>query len=325
MLLDRVAPDSVSYPGDEEVHLSAGDRGGPLAPGEDKQAMLNFGCTRCGKCCTLPQWQDIFAFIDELPRLGTRLLLRGVVELGPPIDKLAAGICRKHGLDPTVHAKELARALDEQYPVLTVPRPPYAMSVSVRMALISGIDRTCAALADKRCTLYDDRPYCCRSFPVPINLPAAIAETVTRAFLRDGLGCDTGETAPPFIDGATILDEGYRETRRRFEEGHALRKKASRLALEQTGLAANLPAMIDGLMRKQPVSHIDLLPLIATAIALDLMTPAEGRAVVEAQIALAKARIAAAKAAKAASEKMTTAMLEHFVSTYAAALRDGRV
>jgi Fe-S-cluster containining protein len=162
-----------------------------------------FACTQCGKCCNRsPEVElseaaalaDLFVFrlmfrLYSLPRLPER---------GEPSELfyqrkrlLAAHAARKYPRKVVRGGK-------------TVEVTSYLMISALTMDTAPG---ACAALEDNRCTIHERRPLGCRTVPFHYARAEALALPDFDAFVATvGYRCDTGESAPLFVENGRILD-----------------------------------------------------------------------------------------------------------------------
>jgi Fe-S-cluster containining protein len=72
----------------------------------------------------------------------------------------------------------------------------------------------CGALDGGRCTIYDRRPFACRTVPLHYTgVETAAARDLAAFIATPGYACDTGDAAPVAIEGGRIADPVARQAR----------------------------------------------------------------------------------------------------------------
>jgi Fe-S-cluster containining protein len=181
-------------------------------------AIRRFACTQCGKCCDRsPEIElseaaalaDVFVF---------RMMFR--VHRWPTIlrDYVAGDRAQANANEVFYQTKRLLGAHAARKSRTKVMRGGKAVDYDQylfisALSLDSG-SGACNALAVGRCSIYERRPYACRTVPFQYwRVDAALPSSFDAFVATPGYRCDTGEIAPAILDGGRIVDEALRRAR----------------------------------------------------------------------------------------------------------------
>lgn len=171
-----------------------------------------FACTRCGKCCDRSPEVELSEAAGIADVFIFRLMFR-VYSL-PRLFDASRGEAskvfyeKKRLLD--AHAARVSRrkVMRDGRPIDHVD---YLMISALSVDTAPG---ACAALSSPNCTIYERRPFACRSVPFHYARTEASAERDLDAFVTTPhYRCAIGETAPVVLEGGAIVDPVIRGTR----------------------------------------------------------------------------------------------------------------
>ena len=177
-----------------------------------------FACTACGKCCDrAPEVElseaaplaDMFVFrlLFRLYRLPSSL--RDYVDEKMPPRAAGEQFYQRKRLLAACAARKSKSKLSRSGKA--VEHDDYLI-VSA-LALDSGTG-SCAALANGRCSIYERRPFACRTAPFHYSRIEASLGGYLDAFVgTPGYACDSGDSAPVVIDHGLLADSGIRSER----------------------------------------------------------------------------------------------------------------
>jgi Fe-S-cluster containining protein len=157
----------------------------------------------------------------------------------------------------------------------------------------------CPALADNRCSIYDARPYACRTVPMHYTKPESVLGGYLERFVNSpGYACDVSAKAPVVFDGRSITDAGTQAAR---ADALALVQSempwkmaiAALMDDKRTATTADLPT-VDEVLRHSDAGYATLAPMLAAwRVAQDMgvLSPDAFKGVCRKQIALIRAEL----------------------------------
>ncbi len=286
-------------------------------------AMLHFGCTLCGKCCTLNGSDDLFLTIDEFDKYANDFLLQGIVTISNPPASEAKLVAQNNGIADPIVIADIERTLASQCDVLHFDGPPFSLSLTAHVAMLPKVGGACWALVDNKCSIYQSRPYSCQTYPFPINAPLSAAEELINEVMRGDVDCDTSDSAPPLIDNGMILSAAHQNAMQHSGKANQLRKRLSAAIKWHPSIMPQMQQMIKNAVQNgKGTSRMNVMPFLAAAEAFGYISKARAKDIIERQRDIAIARIDDAKSKKLSTEKTNTMLLGHFVRDYADLLRD---
>ncbi|HSQ64276.1 MAG TPA: YkgJ family cysteine cluster protein [Polyangiaceae bacterium] len=295
---------------------------------------LRFACTACGKCCTDPPEMTVL----EAVRLGDVFVPALVYRLtSVPRDDNEAGLASlsPHPDFAGMDSRRFVAALRESTAVraagATVSEPgwDHYVAVTVRPWTYPARegDRFCPALgADrKQCTIYERRPYTCRTIPARYDVPDALLVPAFRGFVDRGLAstdryeCDVSPSAPAILRGetdedASLVDASYLEARKAGRDA-AMADKPLAARILSSPLLPPLRELFPQL-RRAGLLAVSFHGALASAHDLGLVDDAGVRAFCSAQIALIEREIAAAVERKRKEDRDTTGRFRTLLAAY---------
>jgi Fe-S-cluster containining protein len=177
-----------------------------------------FACTQCGKCCTRsPEVElseaaalsDVFVF-----RLMFRLYcLPDTLNRYADCDEKQASsneafYQRKRLL------KDIAAHKSPKKLIRCGTTAEHTQYLIISAVTLDGGSGNCSALIGARCSIYDRRPFACRTAPFHYSHVEASAAKYLEEFVRTpSYRCDTGQSAPIVIEGDRIVDRNVCQTR----------------------------------------------------------------------------------------------------------------
>ena len=180
-------------------------------------AVRRFACTQCGKCCNRsPEVElseaaalaDVFVF-----RLMFRLhrwpsALRDWVGDGTPTSSGEVFFQTKRMLGAHAARKSKTKVV---HGTRAVEYDQYLFISALSLDANSG---ACSALHDGRCSIYERRPFTCRTVPLQYwRVDAALPRQFDAFVDTPGYACDTSESAPAVLNGGRIVDDELQRSR----------------------------------------------------------------------------------------------------------------
>jgi len=267
-----------------------------------------FACTQCGLCCNrAPEVElseaaalaDVFVF--RLMLLLHRLP-RGLGEYRKRHPQLenAAETYFEHKRFVTAYAAHKRPVRTRGPDGGVVEETEYLMLTA--LTLDRGTGR-CSALEGTRCGIYERRPFACRTVPLHYTAAEAGAARDLAAFVATpGYACETGDGAPVVLEAGRIADPQMRQARAdALAMAHAdARWKQAIVQRMKPGAAGGLPlptlAQVEANAARGALTT-SMRAAWQVAVDAGLMAAADGRALVQAQLAVIERELALGSAA----------------------------
>jgi Fe-S-cluster containining protein len=180
--------------------------------------ILRFACTQCGQCCNRsPEVElseaaalaDVFVFRLMFRLYSFPRTLSDYSNVDPARETSSQLFYERKRL--------LAEHAAHNYPVKMRHGGKATEHINYLMISALSLDTSpgaCRALKANQCSIYDRRPFACRSVPIHYSRAEGSAEADLHGFVATpGYRCDTSEHAPPVIEGGRIVDRDMRRVR----------------------------------------------------------------------------------------------------------------
>jgi Fe-S-cluster containining protein len=261
-----------------------------------------FACTGCGMCCNRGPEMELTEATSLADAFITQIFFKmHSLPLYPQSRRAAQWSLRQRSSLPPAEALEEERNQLNNFAVCEKIDKSKGRSLHLTISALT-IDRekgTCPALVDNLCSIYQSRPYSCRTVPMHYSRPASVLGGYLESFASSPqYRCDVSAGAPVVFDGRQITDASAEAAR---TEALALvrsemRWKTAVAALmddRRMALAAGLPTF-DEVLRHSDAGNATLAPMLAAwRVARDIgvMSPETFRSVCQNQMALIKAEL----------------------------------
>ncbi|WP_294007614.1 YkgJ family cysteine cluster protein [Sphingomonas sp.] len=181
-------------------------------------ARQRFACTQCGKCCNRPPEVELSEAAALSDVFVFSLMFRLYCLPSALRDSPGQDISRQKASEVYYQSKRLLTAFAvSKYPT-KIERGgkavEYTQYLTISALTLDTRPGACNALHAKRCSIYDRRPFACRSVPLHYSRVEALAESDLRAFVAgSGYDCDTSESAPVLLESGRIVDPETQQAR----------------------------------------------------------------------------------------------------------------
>jgi Fe-S-cluster containining protein len=163
--------------------------------------VFRFACTQCGKCCNRSPEVELGEAAPLADVFVFRLLFR--------LHRLPRGLADYRGRHPHDSAEvffETKRLLDRYAVRKRAMRDESEYLIVSTLTLDTGAG-ACSALAGGLCSIYERRPFACRTVPLHYTgVEAAAARDLAVFVATPGYACDTGGGAPVVLEGGRIVE-----------------------------------------------------------------------------------------------------------------------
>lgn len=179
-----------------------------------ESCVQRFACTACGKCCNRSPEVELSEAAALANLFAFRLMFRVHRWPGALRDYADGGGASEVFYQTKrllgVHAARKSRTKL----VRGGKSVDYDQYLFISALSLDSGSGACGALVDGRCSIYERRPYTCRTVPFQYwRVDAALPGSFDAFVGTPGYSCETGKSAPAALDGSRIVDEEIRRAR----------------------------------------------------------------------------------------------------------------
>lgn len=252
---------------------------------------MTFACSSCGKCCNFSD-HDLKIGVEDCISLAHDIPMSMELAFAPTDMLIESGVGVLKNIGSTASDAKLSAhvryVIGSMY--FHMPHTSPQVSVTASAIILPRKGGDCPALTANKCSVYAQRPYVCRTFPLSLDGVPIEKARQALANLPSSHYCVLDASAPELIDdNGDVSNDEYKEIEARQAGQRASHRRLAELVLREQSIHHFPSSVLQALNSRNTSIKCSLVPILQAAIKIGIIDNAAARSIVAAQVKLLNA------------------------------------